>query len=252
MVVAGLTCAAMTQAQYFNFNDPVTTGPSQSPGVWYTDRYAPAGFEAGVNFLGDARLRQTISAADSQSNRPGPFSSAFYNTQGRKYDVDAGVMSMSIELYVDSAWQTTGNRMAGFWGTAIGGSSLVYPIIEVASDGNDAWFRAWDATTGLFHNMGMIGALDQFYELSITLDLGTNTFLYEAGGYTWQSTAFGATSFGNVILQGHNSLQGENYDIYWDNFNAAGANPVPEPITMSLMAGGVALAVRRKLKAKKG
>ena len=31
-----------------NFDGPVLTGPTQAPDTWYTDRYAPAGFDSGV------------------------------------------------------------------------------------------------------------------------------------------------------------------------------------------------------------
>jgi hypothetical protein len=85
MSVACLSTAAAVQAdQTFDFNTPVVTGATQAPGVWYTDRYAPAGFSSPDFFDGDNRLLHSISAADSATNRPGAFSSAFYNTQGRK------------------------------------------------------------------------------------------------------------------------------------------------------------------------
>lgn len=97
-----------------NFDGPVLTAPTQAPNTWYTDRYAPAGFDSGVAFDGRQVLEVDISAADSANNRPGAYSSAFYNTQGRKLDLAEGTTSMSIELYIDNAWATESRRMAGF------------------------------------------------------------------------------------------------------------------------------------------
>ena len=90
--------ASMGYAQSFNFDNAVVTGSTQAPGTWYTDRFAPAGFESQVMFGGDNRLKQTISATDSEAGRPSGFSSSFYNTQGRKYDLNPGTTSMSIEI----------------------------------------------------------------------------------------------------------------------------------------------------------
>src|ERR1700712_509629 len=115
--LALLSLSALSAAQNFTFDSPVSTSSSQAAGSWYTDRYAPSGFTAPVSFGGDNRLQETISSADGANSRPGSFTSSFYNTQGRKYDLDAGVTSMSIDLYVDSSWASTGRRMAGFWGT---------------------------------------------------------------------------------------------------------------------------------------
>ncbi|WP_222838969.1 hypothetical protein, partial [Enterococcus faecium] len=129
-----------------SFDTPVTIAPTQAPGTWYTDRYAPAGFVSPVFFDGDNRLLHSISAADGGNARPGGFSSAFYNTQGRKFDLDSSTNAMSIDLYVPQAWATTGRRMAGFWGTAFDAGNAVsgFPIIEFASDSAGPSFRGWN------------------------------------------------------------------------------------------------------------
>lgn len=64
---------------------PVSLSPTAAPGVWYTDRYNPAGFATGL-FGGDSVLIHSINAADGSNLRPGSFSGAFYNTQGRGFD----------------------------------------------------------------------------------------------------------------------------------------------------------------------
>ena len=252
-IVAGalLACATVS-AQSFNFDSAVTTGSSQAPGVWYTDRYAPAGFTSPVGFLGDNRLKQSIATADGANNRGSSYASGFYNTQGRKYDLNSGTISMSIDLYIDSSWANTGRRMAGFWGTAVDAGNVIqaYPIIEFASntdtDGSGARFRAWDSTTGWVSMGGLPTgfAYDTFTTLSIDL-VGSN-FVYSVGDLTTSVSALGATRIRNVILQGHNTQAGVDYDIYWDNFNAA---PVPEPFTMVLAGGALAAAIRRRRRA---
>ena len=70
------------------FDTPVVTGPTAAPGVWYTDRFAPAGFQTS-----DGVLHETISGADHQAGDPdlagGHYN--FYNTQGRAFDLPRGL-----------------------------------------------------------------------------------------------------------------------------------------------------------------
>src|SRR5687767_6673901 len=101
--VSALTVfAAPALAATETFDNAITLSPTQAAGTWYTDRYAPAGFASQVVFMGDERLQQTISAADSGNARPGAFSSSFYNTQGRKFDLAPATSSASIDLFVES------------------------------------------------------------------------------------------------------------------------------------------------------
>jgi len=228
------------------FDDPVATGSSQAPGTWYTDRYAPAGFTGGVAFDGREVLQVDISSADGAVDRPGAFSSAFYNTQGRKLDLAPNTTSMSIELYVDDAWAGSGRRMAGFWGTGFDGADVAaYPILEyVEATSGPGNFRAYEVTTGNWLDLGLPGgfAYDSWYTLDITLAGGM--FTYTVGDQSVSTNANGATSIGNVILQGHNTSDGVDYSVRWDNFNA-----VPEPGTWALMILGFGLtgaAMRRR------
>ncbi|MDZ7848255.1 MAG: hypothetical protein U5L96_16695 [Owenweeksia sp.] len=135
------------------FNDSITTGSSQASDVWYTDRYAPDSFYVDGS---DSSLVHLIDAADGTNNRPGSFSSSFYDTQGRKYDLETGTTMLSIDLYVPSAWATTGRRMAGIWGTGIDAVSAIsaYPIIEFVSDNGDPRFRGYEGD-GSWIDMGL-------------------------------------------------------------------------------------------------
>lgn len=244
LAVAGALAAGPALAATYTFDDPVTTG-AQAPGVWYTDRYAPAGFTGGVSFDGREVLQVDISDADGASDRPGAFSSSFYNTQGRKLDMAAGTTSVSIELYLDEAWEGSGRRMAGLWGTGFDGADIAaYPIFEYTEEG-PARFRAYEVTTGAWLDLGLPTGFDygDWYTLNITLSGGQ--FTYSVGDLSVSTDANGATAIGNVILQGHNTSDGVSYSARWDNLTAS----VPEPATWALMImgfGGAGVALRRR------
>lgn len=246
-VVCLSSTAAVQADQTFDFNTPVVTGASQAPGVWYTDRYAPAGFSSPDFFDGDNRLLHSISAADSADSRPGAYSSAFYNTQGRKYDLEAATVKMSIDLYIPAAWATTGARMAGFWGTAVDALNAVtaYPIVEFTSDTATPRFRAWD--NGVWADMGLPTgfAYDAWQTLGIE-SLPSGEFKYTVGDLTMTAGvgALGSVEIDNVILQGHNSQAGVTYDIHWDNLSTS---VVPEPASLALLSlGSLGLFVVRR------
>lgn len=243
-----LSTAAVQADQVFDFSTPVVTAASQAPGVWYTDRYAPAGFTSPVSFGGDDRLEQIISDADGASSRPGAFSSSFYNTQGRKYDLEAATVKMSIDLYVPAAWQSTGKRMAGFWGTAVDGVNAVsaFPIVEFTSEGTPR-FRGFEGD-GSWIDLGLPTgfAYDAWQTLTIE-KLGSGEFKYSVGDLSANTALMGPDSveIDNVILQGHNTQNGVNYNILWDNL---ATSVVPEPASAAL-AGAAALGlfvVRRR------
>ena len=256
-VVAAVTWLAQgaSAAPIQTFDGPVTLSPTQAPGAWYVDRYAPAGFVGGVNGGGRIGvLQHSINAADSGNARPGAFSSAFYNTQGRKYDLASGTTSMSIDLYVPAAWATTNSRMAGFWGTATDASNAVsaFPIVEFTSDAMNPRFRGWDTLLGGFVDMGLPAgfAYDEWQTLNIDL-IGTD-FVYSIGNLSLSFDANGSTSIANTILQGHNTTTGVTYDILWDNLQGpSAASEVPEPASIALWSlmsvAGLAAWRRRKL-----
>jgi hypothetical protein len=195
-----------------------TLAATQTPGAWYVDRYAPNGFVS-ASLGGNNRLKHSILQTDTQV-------SAFYNTQGRKYDID-GSTAMSIDLYVPMDWATSGRRMAGFWGTAVNGANVItgYPIIEFTSDGGVPRFRVWNSTgSGSWVDLGLPTgfAYDQWYTLEMAL-LSNGDFMYSVGDLSLTVPGLSTVSISNVILQGYNHTPGLTYDIYWDNFNAYGS-----------------------------
>ncbi len=222
-VDADESCEALVDlyaASTVSFDDEPILSDTQAPGVWYRDRYSPCGFERAW-FDDDYRLKHSICADDGASYRPSAYSSDFYNTQGRKYDTP-GVTRMSVDLYIPADWATTGRRMAGFWGTAFDAASAIslYPIIEFTSDGGDPRFRVWpaDPDVGGWQNLGLPTGFvyDAWYTL--TIELAGADAIFTVGDLTHSLHANGSVEIGNVILQGHNTTEGVDYDIYWDNF----------------------------------
>ena len=111
------------------FSAPVAIAPTAAPGVWYTDRYAPAVFES-YNFSGEMVLRHGVRVADSAANRPPAYSDVFYSTQGRKLDTNlaGSQQSMSIDLWLDSTMAGPDGRNAGLWATGVDAPTPVYKL----------------------------------------------------------------------------------------------------------------------------
>src|ERR1700692_2013072 len=82
----------------FDFSTPVQLSPTQAPGKWYVDRFAPNGFVSPITSPDGTpfTLKESIAGTDHQPY-PG---SAFYNTQGRKLDLPANTTSVTIKLFV--------------------------------------------------------------------------------------------------------------------------------------------------------
>lgn len=235
--------SAGISSQTFDTAGDITLGASQAPGTWYTDRYAPQIFESGVMFDGGMRLHQGLREAGWDGNRGGQ-NGAFYNYQGRKFDVGApSGSSVSIDLYVDSDW-TTGTR-AGMW-TTMSNGNLTYPIIEYVVDGDNGsgpsytGFRWWQSNIGWTGTSFENASTDQWYTLEITLT-GT-TVEFSIDGTNIGSVAnMGAHMIDNVILNAHNEGTAGEYDVYWDNFNV-----VPAPGAFALLGMGGLIGARRR------
>ncbi|QIB64656.1 PEP-CTERM sorting domain-containing protein [Kineobactrum salinum] len=213
--------------------DPVLSS-TQAAGTYYTDRYAPSGFTS-ESFMGDNRLALTLSSSDGANNRPAGFSGAFYNTQGRKYDV-FGATTISIDMYIDQAFESDPNRVAGLWGTAVdsGNNNIVqYPIVEFAGGA----FQIWDG--GSFQSLGLPTGFSygSFANLAFTIDPTTNQTHFSVNGSLTQTiAASGSVAFREVIIQGYNTADGIDRTIYFDNLVASNTQDVPAPATLSLMA----------------
>jgi hypothetical protein len=240
LVLAALATPALAGLQTQTFDTAPTLASSQTPGAWYTDRYAPAIFEQSF-FDGDNRLRVGVRSGDSQANRPGGYGSDFYNYQGRKFDTPGtGFGSfVSVDLYADTAWQN-GTR-AGIWATASNGN-LSYPIIEFAvgadnsaygGSSNFTGLRWWQSGIGWTEALAM-SADDAWHNLKIELT-PTDVLFYHNDVQFASVGNLGADSFDNIILQAHNQGVAGEYDVYWDNLTYS-VIPAPGAVLLGAIA----------------
>ncbi len=234
--------AASITTQTFD-TDPVLSD-TPAPGVWYTDRYKPAGFSS-ESFDGDQRLRLQLSEDDGAVDRPSAFNSSFYNTQGRKFDTPGATM-LSIDMYIDQSFASDPGRIGGLWGTAVDAGNVIsaYPIVEFIGGGFSVWdgaaFQAIGTPTGFSY--------DSWINIGVNLDTSTDMFTVFAGDASLTFGASGSKSFSNAILQGINTNDGINRDIYFDNFVASAPSPVPVPASLPILLSGLAIfgVVRRR------
>ncbi|MBY0312688.1 MAG: HYR domain-containing protein, partial [Phycisphaerales bacterium] len=223
-----------------NFTNDFSTAPTlsatQAPGVWYTDRYAPAGFTSGP-VPGGTGLVHSISSADSSANRPPAFNSTFYSTQGRKFDIDmpAG-FKLGIDLYVPGSWATD-IRRADIWGTAFDAQNAIsgFPIIgftsfNVADTNANApslpaqprW-RVWDTTNGAWVNLPDAVNYNAWNRLEI--ELTATSWVYRLNNAVVATFPNGGSiRIGNTIVQAFNFSQ--SYDVNWDNLTFGPQGPV--------------------------
>jgi hypothetical protein len=263
----------------------VVTSPTQAPGVWYTDRYAPAGFaNVGTQFGRSDVLGIDIAFADSQGQRSSSFPGGFYNTQGRKHDVSgSGVVLATADLYVPKEWgsaDTEGFRRTDLWGTLTTGdpgapvdASFIYPIVGFTNFGGAARFRGWDGSIG-WQDFASAVNYDAWNTLAFEFDPAAQTVKYFVNGvlqYTDSNLAQSNTSFGpvmqidNVMLQAFNFAEAYDPGNTYGNAASSFANPsggyayrahwsatqaIPEPGTVAQLLAGLGLlatvAARRR------
>lgn len=244
---ADAQASTIITSQTFDTNPPLSA--TQEAGKWYTDRFAPAGFESEV-FMGDERLAHTISEDDGETGRPSSFSSVFYNTQGRKFDTP-GATRLSIDMFIAPEFEDAG-RIGGIWGTGVDETDAIvsFPIIEFF----DNAFQVWDGAA--FQSVGTPTgfAFGEFANLAIEIVMGGAEINFSVNDELLL-TAFngiGTKTFSNAILQNINTTDGVNRTIYFDNFEATAAAPIPLPAAGWLLltaVGGMGLAARRRRKA---
>ncbi|MCA9950785.1 MAG: hypothetical protein KDE48_14140 [Anaerolineales bacterium] len=211
------------------FASPPPLDSAQKAGYWYPDRYPPAVFES-YDFGGEMVLHHGVREADSQANRPAPYSSEFYNTQGRKLDtgLSGNQQSMSIDMWVDATW-SSGEQNPGIWATGFDASDGIsaYPIIawkNVAPD--PAGFYGWDYfDTGqwLLLKEAVPEDYGAWHTLSFDLNVGTGIEYFLDGVSLLELADTDTTQLGNLILNVKNF--GSDYDVYWDNFSVVSDTP---------------------------
>jgi hypothetical protein len=220
---AGGCSAALSTIEPFDAAPPLSA--TRAPGVYYTDRFAPAVFTSAA-LLGRNVLRHGVVAADHQdANTP----QNFYNTQGRKLDINMGVgQTLGIDLYIPGAWVSPMPAIAraDLWATGLDGVGAVlsFPIIGFTSNDpadptNPApaspmprW-RVWDDVNGVWIDLAS-SPIAGWHRLEITL--ASATFVFKLDGVVVRTLPnSGTVVMGNAIIQVYNF--GQTYDVLWDN-----------------------------------
>jgi len=235
LLAAALVGVASASAQtYFadSFDTNPVLSPTQAPLTWYPDRFRPAAFDS-FNPGSGNHLRISISAADGLINRGAPYNSTFYNTQGRKFDLNNGTYTgLRGKLYVAADWATE-LRRSDMWATVVNGSNSVvgYPIIGIANiDRTTLMCRVWDGLNWVNVSAQVPGGVtaNRWYSFEMRLKPGAiEYFVDNTLVYTFPIS--GGVEINDVMLQAYNFNQdpslpvptsGESYDAFWDDFAA--------------------------------
>lgn len=218
-----------------DFSAPVPLSATPGIGLWYTDRYAPAGFASGP-VPGGTGLVHSISSADSAANRPPSFSGTFYNTQGRAFNIDLPTgFRLGIDLYVPASWATD-IRRADIWGVAHDAQDAIsaYPIIGFASinptDNVNApalpaqprW-RVWDVNNNAWIDLANPVNYNAWNRLEIGVTPTTINY-YLNNTLVSSIPNPGSVRLASTIVQSYNF--GQSYNVFWDNLTFGPQGPV--------------------------
>lgn len=252
-IVHGLVALAFvatpfaTQAQ-----TNVTPDLSAGIGSFYTDRYTPPGFNLLNGIQGRNNvLNIDINSTSDAANRPGGQQGTFYNTQGKKTDVNtAGSWLFESDLFVENSWASSANGFirTDLWATgtddALFANPSAYPIVGVTNYGGSLRARGYDVNTGAWNDFASTLNLGAWNTLGMGYDLGTNTFSYYVNGVL-AGSVIGldpSTGVANVMYQAYNFndpalsiTQNPAYTVSYSNTSV-----VPEPSTYALMIAGLA------------
>ena len=273
-VVLPLLLASVASASSVDtFDTNPVLGASQAAGVWYTDRYAPAGFKSSANpnsSLGVAAagtgansLEIQISPNDRIGNRPSQFNSTFYSTQGRKLDTpQLGIgATVSAKLYVNPNWlgSTPETARSDLWATGTNSPSPIatgFPIIGFTNFGGAPRFRFWNGAGWTDLATAFAGGWNEVGFKLLSATQATYTFNgVDVGAIAMNPSA----ELGNVMLQGFNFYGTDpltagstpaagGTSIFWDDltFNTQQVIPLPTAAMGGLAVLGLTSLGRRR------
>ncbi len=254
---AGLFVAQSVKADTtFSLSDSV---PSDG---WNVDRYAQASFAEG-SVGGQNTYESTISSADSLNNRPAPYQSTFYNTQGYSRSVAGtpGNWSLSGSLYVTSdmlagtyaplsteLWAETGNNsgyyimgfLSGMSARSFGATATVGSQVGVFDDTTGLW--SYFSTAAMSAGWNTFNISYNSSTASVNYSVDNNVVTTQGSTITSQDPS--ANNLTTALVESYNFYGNGSapatgsYTVNWQ------AAPVPEPTTMALAGlGGLASLV---------